>query len=141
MKKPNKPTQSIRDARYDELKRMLLGRREELVRKVKIVTAQRPIPTSLGGRVSSDDQAGVDSDGDVELRLVEMRADEVKKIDDALARLQSRKYGNCFDCGEPIAENRLNFMPFAVRCKDCEEKREVASRRRREGSLAWERIL
>ena len=33
-------------------------------------------------------------------------------------------------CAEEIAEKRLRALPFAVRCKDCEEAREVAQKRR-----------
>ena len=36
------------------------------------------------------------------------------------------------ECGEEIAEKRLRALPFAVRCKDCEEAREVAERRERQ---------
>ena len=50
----------------------------------------------------------------------------------ALARLEQGTYGNCFDCGEEIAEKRLRALPFAVRCKDCEEARENAEQRERQ---------
>ena len=51
---------------------------------------------------------------------------------EALARLEQGNYGNCFDCGEEIAEKRLRALPFAVRCKDCEEARENAEQRERQ---------
>ena len=47
-------------------------------------------------------------------------------------RLEQGDYGYCFDCGEEIAEKRLRALPFAVRCKDCEEAREVAEQRQRQ---------
>ena len=34
-------------------------------------------------------------------------------------------------CGEEIAEKRLRALPFAVRCKDCEEAREIKQQRDR----------
>ena len=48
------------------------------------------------------------------------------------SRLDQGDYGNCFDCGEEIAEKRLRALPFAVRCKDCEEARENAQQRERQ---------
>ena len=33
---------------------------------------------------------------------------------------------------QEIAEKRLRALPFAVRCKDCEEAREVAEQRERQ---------
>ena len=46
-------------------------------------------------------------------------------------RLEEGNYGYCFECGDEIAEQRLRALPFAVRCKDCEEAREVAEQRER----------
>jgi len=57
---------------------------------------------------------------------------EVQALQDALARLDQGDYGNCFECGEEIAEKRLRALPFAVRCKDCEEAREAAEQRERQ---------
>ena len=53
------------------------------------------------------------------------------KVDAALRRLEEGTYGDCFECGDEIAEARLRALPFAVRCKDCEEARETAERRER----------
>jgi DnaK suppressor protein len=60
-----------------------------------------------------------------------MKAETLQKINEALARLEDGKYGFCFECGDEIAEQRLRALPFAVRCKDCEEAREVAEQRER----------
>ena len=46
-------------------------------------------------------------------------------------RLEEGTYGNCFECGDEIAEARLRALPFALRCKDCEEARETAEQRER----------
>jgi DnaK suppressor protein len=44
----------------------------------------------------------------------------------ALARLDGGTYGVCIDCGEKIAQARLEFRPEAARCLTCQEKFEVA---------------
>ena len=49
----------------------------------------------------------------------------------ALRRLEEGTFGYCFECGEEISERRLRALPFAVRCKDCEEARETAQQRER----------
>jgi DnaK suppressor protein len=61
-----------------------------------------------------------------------MKSETLNKINDALARLDQGDYGNCFECGEEIAEKRLRALPFAVRCKDCEEAKEVVEQRERQ---------
>jgi len=69
---------------------------------------------------------------DIEFALIQMKSETLNKINDALGRLEQGQYGNCFECGEEISEKRLRALPFAVRCKDCEEAREVAEQRERQ---------
>jgi DnaK suppressor protein len=73
----------------------------------------------------------VDIQEDIELALIQMKAETLNKINEALARLEAGRYGFCFECGEEISEARLRALPFAVRCKDCEEARENAANRER----------
>jgi DnaK suppressor protein len=58
-----------------------------------------------------------------------MKAETLTKINDALRRLEDGAYGNCADCGGEISDKRLRALPFAVRCKECEEGREMAVER------------
>ena len=43
------------------------------------------------------------------------------KIDASLAKLDENTYGICEDCDEPIMPGRLLVLPFAIRCRDCQE--------------------
>ena len=47
--------------------------------------------------------------------------DELKKIDHALQRLDQGSYGICSKCGQPIADARLEALPYADLCIDCAE--------------------
>jgi DnaK suppressor protein len=125
--------------RYDELKRMLEERQRELVaevqgkiRGVRADGAEKPHDVMDQGETSE-----VDIQEDIELALIQMKAETLNKINEALARLEEGRYGLCFECGEEISEARLRALPFAVRCKDCEEAREIAAQRER--SLAQRR--
>ena len=42
-------------------------------------------------------------------------------VDAALSRVAAGSYGECIDCGEPIAIARLKAYPAATRCIDCQE--------------------
>jgi DnaK suppressor protein len=42
----------------------------------------------------------------------------------ALARLEAGEYGTCATCGEPIPAERLQALPFAVRCVACQDRLE-----------------
>jgi DnaK suppressor protein len=43
------------------------------------------------------------------------------RIDDAIARIDDVTYGNCIHCGALLAEKRLNAVPWAPYCLDCQE--------------------
>ena len=119
--------------RYDDLKDMLVERQSELVaevqgkiRGVRADGAEKPHEVMDQGEASE-----VDIQEDIELALLQMKAETLNKINEALARLEEGRYGMCFECGDEIAEARLRALPFAVRCKDCEEAREIAAQRER----------
>src|SRR5262245_34460660 len=78
------------------------------------------------------ESAEADIQEDIEFALVQMKSETLNKINDALARLEHGNYGYCFECGEEIAEKRLRALPFAVRCKECEETKEAAEQRARQ---------
>ena len=47
-------------------------------------------------------------------------------IDEALDRIENGTFGTCARCGKPIAEDRLEALPYATRCIDCQRHAERA---------------
>jgi DnaK suppressor protein len=123
--------------RYNELKKMLEDRRRELMSEVQ--GRMRDVRDTDKDREVLDqgESSEVDIQEDIEFALIQMKSETLNKIDAALRRLDEGTYGDCFECGEEIAQARLRALPFAVRCKDCEEARETAEQRER--SLAQKR--
>jgi DnaK suppressor protein len=123
-------------ARYNELKRMLDERRSELQAAVKGKMRDVRAEAVWGGKqnevLDAVESSEADIQEDIEFALIQMKSETLNKVTDALARLKQGDYGNCFECGEEIAEKRLRALPFAVRCKDCEEAREIAEQRERQ---------
>ena len=118
--------------RYSDLKRMLEERRREILSEVQgRIRDQRE--ADAWGKVHEVLDAGESSEADIqediEFALIQMKAETLTKINDALGRLEEGTYGYCADCGGEITEQRLRALPFAVRCKECEEAREVAAER------------
>jgi DnaK suppressor protein len=132
--KAGTPTQER--ARYTELKRMLEGRRREIQAEVQGRMRDVRSEGAWGGKQNevfdAVESSEADIQDDIEFALIQMKSETLNKINDALTRLEQGDYGNCFDCGAEIAEKRLRALPFAVRCKDCEEAREVAEQRERQ---------
>jgi len=48
----------------------------------------------------------------------------LRNIEAALKRIDDGDYGLCRDCDAPINPKRLEFDPTALRCIECESKRE-----------------
>jgi len=123
-------------SRYSELKQMLQERQREIQAEVQGKMRNVRAEGTWGGKLNevldAVESAEADIQEDIEFALVQMKSETLNKINDALGRLEQGDYGNCFDCGEEIAEKRLRALPFAVRCKDCEEAREVAEQRERQ---------
>jgi DnaK suppressor protein len=123
-------------SRYAELKQMLEARRRELQAEVQGKMRGVREEGAWGGKLNevldAVESSEADIQEDIEFALIQMKSETLNKVDDALSRLEHGNYGNCFDCGEEIAEKRLRALPFAVRCKDCEEAREVAEQRQRQ---------
>jgi RNA polymerase-binding transcription factor DksA len=54
-----------------------------------------------------------------------MHGDALQQVEDALDRLDGGSYGTCLDCGAEILAHRLEVLPFATRCVNCEEAHEA----------------
>ena len=128
--------QRMSQARYNELRQMLEGRRRQIQAEVQGKMRGVREEGSWGGKLNevldAVESAEADIQEDIEFALVQMKSETLNKINDALVRLEQGDYGYCFDCGEEIAEKRLRALPFAVRCKDCEQARENAEQRERQ---------
>ena len=130
--KSTKASAKAKTSRYNELKQMLEDRRRELSNEVQ----GRMRDVRSDGNKDRDvldqgESSEVDIQEDIEFALIQMKSETLNKINEALRRLDEGTYGNCFECGEEIAHARLRALPFAVRCKDCEEARETAEQRER----------
>jgi RNA polymerase-binding transcription factor DksA len=55
---------------------------------------------------------------------------ELREIDAARERIADGRYGECVDCGQPIALERLKAQPTAQRCIACQAAYEKTHRGR-----------
>jgi DnaK suppressor protein len=68
------------------------------------------------------DQATGNNEVHIALKLKATDAKILQAIEEALTRIDKSTYGICRDCGEPIAEARLNAIPWTRVCITCKEK-------------------
>ena len=120
-------TTAIRQA---DLRQILLERRRAMQDEVQ--SRIRDGRADRAHEVRDDlELSDADSQGDIELALLQMRADALTRVDEALVRLDAGKYGSCAECDGEISERRLRALPFAVRCQACEQRREQEQGRAR----------
>ena len=100
----------------------LLKKRLELMQ----LAGHKPIADSMehnnGRQGDMADQASGNNEVHIQLRLKQTDAKILQAIDEALLRIDKGAFGLCRDCGEPIAEARLNAIPWTRVCISCKEK-------------------
>jgi len=57
-----------------------------------------------------------------DLALRERNQQHLAQVEAALARLDAGTFGTCAGCGRPIAPERLEAIPWAALCIDCQRK-------------------
>jgi DnaK suppressor protein len=77
-----------------------------------------------------NDRATQESEFSLELRTRDRERKLIKKIDDAIMRLDDHDYGYCEACGVEIGIRRLEARPTATLCIDCKTLDEIRERQR-----------
>lgn len=97
----------------------LLALREEILALSRGASEDRK-PVGLDqqsvGRLSRQDSLQVQA---MAKAAEARRAQELRRIDAALRRLEEGEYGYCVECGEAIEARRLGIDPAAPRCAGC----------------------
>lgn len=75
-----------------------------------------------------NDRATQESEFSMELRTRDRERKLIKKIDEALAKLDRGEYGYCESCGIEIGIRRLEARPTATLCIDCKTLDEIRER-------------
>ena len=71
-----------------------------------------------------NDRATQESEFSLELRTRDRERKLIRKIDEALKRLEDGSYGYCLETGEPIGIKRLEARPVATLSVEAQERRE-----------------
>jgi DnaK suppressor protein len=123
------------ETRYIHLQQMLEARRRELQHdlgvKLRDVRENSRSDGEMRGGVDTAETSDVHLRHDIDIALLEMKAEALRHVDDALDRLANDTYGLCADCGAEISHHRLTALPFALRCRPCEGEREIGQRQSR----------
>jgi len=106
------------------LQQLLEMRQHELDRRVAMRQGGRSERASETLRQDNDDVPQRASDREIDLVRADRDVEELGAVSDALARVHDADFGRCADCGDAIPFDRLKLEPWALRCVNCEAKRE-----------------
>lgn len=63
---------------------------------------------------------------EITMSLLESEGQRLEEIAAALGRIEQGTYGRCERCGQEIARERLQAVPYTRFCRDCAEREENA---------------
>ncbi|MEW5737145.1 MAG: RNA polymerase-binding protein DksA [Thermodesulfobacteriota bacterium] len=110
----------------DEFRRSLNGQLKELLNQAgDTVTGMSNTKESFP---DPTDRASAETDRNFMLRIRDRESKLIKKIKQALDRIENGTFGICEDCGEEIGMARLKARPVTTQCIDCKTKQEATEK-------------
>ncbi len=124
---PEKDEEYMNPDQLEHFRKILLGWKAQLMEEVDRTlshmqddAANFPDPT---------DRATQESEFSLELRTRDRERKLIKKIDEALERIETGAYGYCDSCGVEIGLRRLEARPTATQCIDCKTLDEMREKK------------
>ena len=101
---------------FDAVRAALLAERARLVEEIG-ETIVAPGQMTYGSQAAAASQVFAQQR---DLALRDRSDHQLVLVDEALARLDDGTFGMCVRCGQPITRERLEALPWAARCIDCQ---------------------
>ena len=121
--KPQETKHMARKEAVSQLRQILIRRRDALR---KALAGDLSSLKELRQQTSGDmmDAAMDSAQDEISSQLAEVESRELANIERAIARIREGGYGICEGCGEKIKLARLNALPYATCCIDCQRELE-----------------
>lgn len=108
----------------EKYQKLLTAKRAELLSRLQAARASEKDGPSedapdLGDRAIST------ASRDLNYRLTTGESDFLKRIDSALDRIEAQTFGECLHCGKKLQKARLDAVPWALHCIDCQELQDL----------------
>lgn len=99
----------------EDYRKILMSRLAELDSRLHEIEAELDVPHSKDW-----EESAVEREGDEVLeQLGQSGQGEIARIRAALQRIRNGSYGQCVQCGEDIAPERLETLPETPLCRTC----------------------
>jgi DnaK suppressor protein len=103
-----------------QFEKRLLERRAEL-QKAYSDKLSRSGDAGADGALDSADEASVNYNKEFWYALSDADRKVMRLIDEAVREIKAGSYGECVHCGKPIQRKRLEAVPWARHCLDCQD--------------------
>ena len=113
----------------DRFRSLLLEERERVRHALRYLHEENPGTISEGEEEETfdnhlGDAATITLNREMDYSLEDNAGHVLAAIDEALKKIEDGTFGTCARCGKPIAEARLEAMPYATKCIDCKRLEE-----------------
>ena len=112
----------MRISTLNRFKKVFEGEKKELLYSHNVI--DEDFAVNKDDRLDEADQAATDTEQGMRMRLRNRERLYIKKIEEALRRIESGSFGECSVCEEDIELKRLNARPTATHCVGCKEEQE-----------------
>ncbi|MBC7386763.1 MAG: TraR/DksA family transcriptional regulator [Cryobacterium sp.] len=112
----------MRKETLNRFKKMFVEEKRKLLFSDKILREEFSV--NADDRFDEIDQASTDMEQSMRMRLCNRETLYLKKVDQALARIEEGTFGLCDSCEEEIGLKRLEARPTATLCVSCKEEQE-----------------
>jgi DnaK suppressor protein len=109
--------------RYRALRALRDSRAHEVRDGLRILRDPAEAPIEVN---DPEEQGLRQTERDLDVAMLQLKAETCRHIEDALQQMRSGRFGRCESCAVPIPPARLRAVPFAVRCRACQELAEAA---------------
>lgn len=124
--KPKEKEEYMNPKQVEYFRQKLVSWREELIEESReTISNLREEVRDVGDEA---ERATRETENSLELRTRDRYRKLIKKIDQALNRIEDGEYGFCEETGEEIGLARLEARPIATLCLDAQERWELRQR-------------
>lgn len=127
-RRAGKKKSGTKTVKYPDIRRDLERQRASILDEAGEVLTNRP---DLATFPDVSDQASAEVDQNFSMRIRDRERKLLKKIDEALDRMNDATYGICEQCGGEIPYKRLKARPVTTLCIACKTAQEQEERARR----------
>lgn len=105
----------------------LRGRLEKDLERIEqdLENTQQAMADEVNNEDRSAEVAAMAIERDMDLSTEEKIHEMIESVDAALAAIEDGTYGTCASCGEAIPDGRLEIVPYATRCVECQRRQET----------------